>query len=192
MQFPYSELNGILKHLYDKDNSYFNKSIEQFSSGESSKYIRENAFNFGSSSYWTDDTHGNQEYENYIGFCFKTGKATLIGYEFWTSGEGARPRIWSLSGSNDRVHWRRNTTVDHPMEKNETYYTPWNKGTFRCFRFDMLKNVYDAFVRSSDIKQIEIFGTYYLTDPEFIVCSKFHRKRININFVISILISRAF
>ena len=188
MQFPYSELHGILRHLYDKDNSYYNKSIEIFSSGESSQYIKENAFNFGTSSYWIDIAHKGQNEENYIGFCFKTGKATLIGYEFWTSSGTARPRIWSLSGSNDKVHWRRNTTVDHAMSQNETYYSPWNKGTFRCFRFDMLRNVYQSFDRGMDIKQIEVFGTYYLTDAEFKKCSKIKRELSNFNFIMFLVL----
>ena len=189
MQFPYSKQNGILKYFYNKDSKYYLNSITIFSAGEASNLVTSNAFDFGSSSYWmVSEDKRKEESENYIGFCFKTGKATLIGYEFLTSSGEARPYIWSMSGSNDRIHWRGNTTVEHKMEKSQTYFSPWSKGTFRCFRFDMLRNVYQSFDRGIDIKQIEVFGTYYLTDPEFKKCSKIKRELSNFNFIMFLVL----
>ena len=188
MQFPYSKQNGILRHFYDKDNNYFVNSISIFSSGEyvDSKTI--NAFIFDSDSYWFDNNHRTADTENYIGFCFKTGKATLIGHEISASPEPALPFRWSLSGSNDQIHWRGNSTVEHKMSANEIYYSPWTKGTFRCFRFDMLRNVYSSFDRAIDIKQIEVFGTYYLTDPKFCECYRYKRSTSIVSIIICLII----
>ena len=188
MQFPYSEQNGILRYFHNKDKNYFVNSISIFSSGEDSTLITSNAFDFNSSLCWLDTKHRTADTENYIGFCFKTGKATLIGHEISSASGAALPFKWSISGSNDKIHWHGNSTVEHLMGTNQVYYSPWSKGTFRCFRFDMLQDAYPYFDRGTDIKQIEVFGTYYLTDPEFCECHRYKRRIPFANLIICLII----
>lgn len=97
-----------------------------------------------------------------------------------TSNGGALPNKWLLAASIDQIHWENNMSFEHVMSKNEIYYSTWNKGTYKCYKLNMLKNVYTNYnLRCSYVKQIEVFGTYYTNS--YTKVNKCTRERTLIN-----------
>ena len=175
MNFPHKEQNGILRHLYRKDKNFYNNT-QIFSYDCSGVYGTRypfNAFDFGTSSYWLDSENPNSNNENFISFCFKKGFAEIKGFELKTSSGSMRANVWTFSASNDNEKWSFNTTTSHKMNSSEVLYVDWNHGPFKCYRFDFIKNV-NEYSRTTDVSQIELFGTYYPHD--FFVCATKKQK----------------
>ena len=172
--YPHVEQNGILRSLFNKNVNYFEEDISIFASFSSNEHKKEFAFNFNQSNYWW---HQN------IGFCFKKGTALITKYEIQTSNQGCRPSIWSFSGSNNGKNWRYAETQNYNMSYNETYSVDWNHGVFRCYQLKGIKNQYDGY-NTIDIKQIELFGTYFPKGFS-LVCSLKTKKCTSMNGIIA-------
>ena len=182
MFFPQSNKNGILKSLHTKNNKYYNdESLFSYSASKIDNVIH--TFDFIDSTAWVDNVNIGATTENYIDFCFAKGIAKLIGCEITTFSGTWYPYQWSLSGSNDRVNWKGNTSYEHRMTYESSYYFNCDKGTFKCYRINFLRNVIDSqFIRGSDINQIEVFGYYY---PNGITISQGNRCTNNRKTILS-------
>lgn len=169
--YSYSQQSGILKNLFSKNENYYNDDISIFVSGEDQNAKKEYAFNFDSSNYWVN---------NEIGFCFKKGRALITKYEIQTSSGLRRPSIWSFAGSNDRVHWKHVEKQNHQMSAEEIYPVDWNHGIYRCYQIVGINNIYEAAQRI-DIRQIEIFGTYFPNGISMLQCSNRFKRCSELN-----------
>ena len=149
--YPYSQQNGILRSLFNKNPNYYNDEISTFSPEEFGSLKKEFAFNFDQSNYW---------YGRNFSFCFKKGSAFITKYEIQTSSAGCRPQIWSFAGSNDNRHWKYIEEQNYSMGLNEILPVDWNHGIFRCYQLRGKENQMSN-NGLIDIRQIEIFGTYF-------------------------------
>lgn len=169
MNFPHKEQNGILRYLYRRSSTYYN-NIEIFSYNSSGFYKTHkpsSAFDFEASEYWIDINNPNSGNEVFLSFCFNKGFSQIKGYEIKHPNGLDKPYIWTFSGSNDGINWSFNTTTEYNMSEKTVHYVGWKHGPFKCYRFDFIQNSYN-FLRSTDVKQVEIFGTFYPND--FFIC----------------------
>ena len=182
MHFPYKSQDGILHYLYKKDKKYYknNKIFSFASSGYKEPYLIENAFDFNDSTYWYSKEEAT---EHFISFCFLKGFVDLEKYEIHTSLSGDDiPYKWAFYGSNDNKAWTREENVTQEIEKGQSAVVEWRNGIFRCFKLILIKNSRNNL--PSDLRQIELFGTYY-PNPSLRTCYNKHKPN---NLIILTLI----
>ena len=176
--YPYSQQNGILRSLFNKNPNYYNVDISIFLLYEYNGMKKEFAFNFDQSNYWV---------ERNISFCFKKGSAFITKYEIQTTTGSCRPSIWSFAGSNDNRHWKYIEEQSYEMKSDEIVSKEWNHGVFRCYQLRGIKNQCTTTGRI-DVKQIEIFGTYFPNGfPKKCTLKIRECSRMNLFFVMIIL-----
>ena len=171
INFPHIEMNGILRYFYSKDTKYYSRYLKYDQSGQHESYPTVNIFNFTSTSYWTARS---TSVESYVSFCFVGSiKAKLIGYEIKSSQNEYRGKQWTFAGSNDNTTWYDTTPESHSLEKNEIYYSNWNKKPYRCFKLTCIENVANSEKRF-DVAKLELFGK--LMFGEECTCKKINSK----------------
>lgn len=154
--FEYQLQNGILRHFYNRGNSYYYRNIKiKCSSYVDSSKTAEKAFDFINSTHWI----GNEKLPNQtISFCFNSHYEIFVSeYEITTSQHGSRPKIWSFAGSLDGSSWKNNEEYQYYMATKEVKRVAWNHGPYRCFRFMSIAST-DSSYTSFDLSQTEIFG----------------------------------
>ena len=180
MNFPHKEQNGILRHLYRKNNAYYNDT--RIFSYDSSGFVKEYLhyphyiFDFGSNDHWFDSAN-----EVFVSFCFEKGFASIKGYEIKGSSGTHQVKKWAFSGSIDNKNWLYNTTIEHAMIADEVFYVDWHHGPFKCFRIDIIQNVVNNY-RMGDVKQVELFGIFY-PDNNFFCKTMKHRFTLNTRMI---------
>ena len=160
INFPYKELNGILRYFYKKDKSYYKTYLDYKSSGDITVdgvlYKTEYAFDFDESLYWLSGASSG----HFLSFCFKAGFAIISGYEIKTSNGNATPTEWAFSASNDNSTWEGRKEVKFAVGKGETHYEKWSAGPFRCYKIEPINSAFNVY-KQFDLAQIEIYGKFF-------------------------------
>ena len=177
--YSYVKQNGILRSFYNKNKNFYkeNVSITAISAG-SEDLKEEYALNFNSANYF---------FLKSFSFCFKKGTALITKYELETSSNGCRPAVWSFAGSNNNKNWKHVEEHSHNMTKNEIYSVDWNHGIFRCYMLFGITNQCSA-TGNIDIRQIEIFGTYFPNGVPFPCSIIINKCAQRINFFVMIVL----
>ena len=109
-------------------------------------------------------------------------------YELQTSSYDCKASQWSFAGSNDKTTWKNKEEKSYNMGNEEIYPFDWNYGPYKCFQLLAIKSQCSS-EKYHDIRQIEIFGTYYPKGEPKNSCSKHSVINFTLNFIIIFIVS---
>lgn len=175
-------LNGVLFDLKDKKNIF--DVVRLYASSvwfDNSTILYNNVsnlLNFNSNYRW----HSNHESKPNIIFEFVENFLYITNYSFSLQSSNF-PTSWYVEGSNNKKKWTKISSVnDYDVQEGLQKAFPTVQGTFKFFRFTLLKNKHNSgsgYDNTFVLKRVEFFGFLGTNEPylKYAACQTILKKK---------------
>lgn len=153
--FPYKPTNGILRYLYDKNQSDYYRQIYLEESSHFRSYIKTNAIDFQSDTYWTALDSGTKT----LKICFNDFYVRLDSFELTTSGNECRPKLFGVDYSFDGNKFVGYKEISCALGRGEYQKFEFKVPRLKCFRHTSIESACPY--GHQDVAQYEFFGTLF-------------------------------
>ena len=184
MNFPHKQLNGVLRHFYNRHKetyfSYVNASASSFYQGPRHREPQQ-ILDFDSNSWWFCDSQNKSNEFPYITFCLTRHRLQMSGYEIKTSPSLSLPTKWAMTLSNNVLDFKKESNnanyieTAYNMSSGEIKYVEFSSNNaYQCFQIQNLANNPNG-GKCIDIMQVELFGKL-ISIERLPKCTKYYSK----------------
>lgn len=120
--------------------------------------MKENAFDFNSSTYWTASVENKGT--DHLTICFAFGSIKLESFEILASQKQCRPGNFNVSVSMDGRNFVNNKQFQANMAMGENKVFNYKSNYIKCFRYIPITKNSECTALLHDIVQMEFFGYF--------------------------------